>query len=398
MRDTALLQTALGLPTPWVVSGNRFDAVARRLDIDITFAKGARFTCPGCGATDCPVHDTEAKSWRHLNFFQHEAYLNARVPRIRCQSCGVRLVGVPWAREGSGFTLLFEAMVMPMLRATPVAEVARQVGEHDTRLWRVIHHYVDEARACDDHSGVTRAAFDETAARRGHDYVTLFVDLDAPPRVLFVADGKDADTVRAFAADLVAHGGDPARIQDACMDMSPAFIAGTAAHLRQAEITFDRFHIVKILNEAVDAVRRDEQKNRPELKRSRYLWLKNDTSLSDSLAKSHLKTARAWQIRLTFQEFYQQPSREAAEAFLKRWYFWAPHSRLPPIVEAARTLKRHWNGILRWHETKIANGILEGINSLVQAAKAKARGYRSSRNLKAMIYLIAGRLELALPT
>jgi transposase len=288
--------------------------------------------------------------------------------------------------------------------------VARQVGEHDTRLWRVIHHYVDEARTRDDHSRVTRAAFDETAARRGHDYVTLFVDLDTGPRVLFVADGKDADTVRAFATDLQAHGGDPARIQDACMDMSPAFIAGTAAHLPQAEITFDRFHIVKILNEAVDAVRRDEQKSRPELKRSRYLWLKNETSLSssqrerrDSLAKSHLKTARAWQIRLTFhrltfQEFYQQPSREAAEAFLKRWYFWATHSRLPPIIEAARTLKRHWNGILRWHKTKIANGILEGINSLVQAAKAKARGYRSARNLKAMIYLIAGKLELHLPT
>jgi transposase len=257
--------------------------------------------------------------------------LNARVPRIRCQSCGVRLVSVPWAREGSGFTLLFEAMVMPMLHATPVADVARQVGEHDTRLWRVVHHYVDEARACDDHSEVTRAAFDETAARHGHDYVTLFVDLDTAPRVLFGADGKDADTVRAFATDLIAHGGDPARIQDACMDMSPAFMAGTAAHLPQAAITFDRFHIVKILNAAVDTMRRDEQKSRPELKRSRYLWLKNETSLSssqrerrDSLAKSHLKTARAWQIRLTFQEFYQQPSREAAEAFLKRWYVWAP--------------------------------------------------------------------------
>jgi transposase len=405
MRDTDLLQTALGLPAPWAVSGSRFDAAARRLDIDITFAKGARFACPDCGATDCPVHDTEAKSWRHLNVFQHEAYLNARVPRIRCQACGVRLVSVPWARAGSGFTLLFEAMVMPMLRATPVAEVARQVGEHDTRLWRVIHHYVDAARARDDHSRVIRAAFDETAARRGHDYVTLFVDLDAAPRVLFVADGKDADTVRAFADDLIAHGGDPARIQDACMDMSPAFIAGTAAHLPEAEITFDRFHIVKILNEAVDAVRREEQKSRPKLKRSRYLWLKNDTSLSDSqrekrdsLARSHLKTARAWQIRLTFQAFYQQPSRETAEAFLKRWYFWATHSRLSPVIEAAQTIKRHWNGILRWHETKVANGILEGINSLVQAAKAKARGYRSSRNLKAMIYLIAGRLELALPT
>ncbi len=84
--------------------------------------------------------------------------------------------------------------------------------------------------------------------------------------------------------------------------------------------------------------------------------------------------------------------------FLKKWYFWATHSRLPPMIDAARTVKRHWNGILRWHDSKIANGILDGINSLVQAAKAKARGYRSSRNLHAMIYLIAGKLELALPT
>ena len=404
MRDTELLQAALGLGTPWAVSGSRFDALARRLDIDITFAKGARFACPCCEATGCPVHDTEQKSWRHLSFFQHEAYLNARVPRIRCEVCGVKRVNVPWAREGSGFTLLFEAMLMPLLRSTPVAEVARHVGEHDTRLWRVLHHYVDEARARDDHSAVSRAAFDETSARRGHDYVSLFVDLDGP-RVLFVANGKDAATVGAFADDLKAHGGDPARIEEVCMDMSAAFIAGAAAHLPQAEITFDRFHIVKIINEGVDEVRREEQKSRPELKQSRYVWLKNETNLSsgqrelrDSLARSNLKTARAYQIRLTFQEFYQQPTRKDAEVFLKKWYFWATHSRLPPMIEAARTVKRHWNGILRWHDSKIANGILEGINSLVQAAKAKARGYRSSRNLHAMIYLIAGKLELALPT
>jgi len=403
MRDTDLLQAALGLGTPWAVSGSRFDALARRLDIDITFAKGARFACPCCEATGCPVHDTEQKSWRHLSFFQHEAYLNARVPRIRCEVCGVKRVNVPWAREGSGFTLLFEAMLMPLLRSTPVAEVARHVGEHDTRLWRVLHHYVDEARARDDHSTVSRAAFDETSARRGHDYVSLFVDLDGP-RALFVANGKDAATVGAFADDLKAHGGDPARIEEVCMDMSAAFIAGAAAHLPQAEITFDRFHIVKIINEGVDEVRREEQKSRPELKQSRYVWLKNETNLSsgqrelrDSLARSNLKTARAYQIRLTFQEFYQQPTRKDAEVFLKKWYFWATHSRLPPMIDAARTVKRHWNGILRWHDSKIANGILEGINSLGQAAKAKARGYRTSHNLKAMIYLIAGKLELALP-
>jgi transposase len=222
---------------------------------------------------------------------------------------------------------------------------------------------------------------------------------------LIVADGKDAATVEAFAADLAQHGGSAERVGEVCIDMSPAFIKGTQAQLPNAEITFDTFHAVKIVNDAVDQVRRAEQKDRPELKKTRYIWLKNQSNLSQaqldalgSLADLNLKTARAYQIRLTFQDLYAQPSRQAAEAFLKKWYFWATHSRIKPVIEAARTVKRHWDGILRWFDSKIANGILEGINSLVQAAKAKARGYRSSRNLKAIIYLIAGKLELKLPT
>jgi transposase len=392
MRDFETFQAALGLKDPWFITGSRFDAAAKRLDIDLGFNKRALFACPCCGAADCPVYDARPLTWRHLNFWQHQTYLHARVPRVRCKACGVKKMSVPWAREDSGFTLLFESHVMDLVPAMPVAAAARLVGEHDTRLWRVIHHYVDAARARADHSGISRVAFD--------DYVSLFVNLDRA-QVLFVADGKDAATVSAFADDLSEHGGDPAAIAEVCIDMSPAFIKGTAAHLPQAEITFDKFHTVKIINDAVDAVRREEQTSRPELKRTRYAWLRNETNLStgqrdiiDSLALSNLKTARVYQIRLTFQAFYQQPSRQHAEAFLKRWYFWATHSRLQPMIDAARTIKRHWHGILRWHDTHIANGILEGINSLVQAAKAKARGYRSSHNLKAMIYLIAGKLEI----
>ena len=403
MRDIQLLQLGLGLTPPWTVNRCDFDPTAHRLDIDIDFAPGSRFACPSCGAADCPPHDTARMTWRHLNFFQHQAYLNARVPRVRCETCGVKQVGVPWARPDSGFTLLFEAMVMTMVAAMPVKAVARMVGEHDTRLWRIIHHYVDAARTNADAAGVTDVAVDETAARRGHDYITLFVDIDKA-KVLFVAEGKDAETVAAFAEDLTAHGGDPEAIREVCIDMSPAFIKGVAEHLPQAGVTFDKFHAVKIVNDAVDEVRREEQKSRPELKKTRYVWLKNETSLSngqreqrDRLANSNLKTARAYQVRLTFQELYQQPTREAAEAFLKKWYFWATHSRLPPMIEAAKTTKRHWDGILRWFDSKIANGLIEGINSLVQAAKAKARGYRSTRNLKAMVYLLAGKLDLRLP-
>ncbi len=296
---------------------------------------------------------------------------------------------------------------MTMLSAMPVNTVARMVDEHDTRLWRVLHHYVEQARARTDASDVTRVAIDATAARRGHDYISLFVDIDQA-RVLFATEGRDAGTVAAFARDLTAHGGDPEAVSEVCIDMSPAFIKGVGESLPRAAVTVDKFHAVKILgssprtNDAVDQVRRTEQKRQGLLRGTRYIWLRNPADLSErqratlhALPMQHLKTARAWQIRLAFQDLYDQPSAAAGAGFLNRWYFWATRSRLDPMIEAARTVKRHWYGILRWFDSRIANGLIEGINSLVQAAKA--RGYRSIRNLKAIVYLLAGKLDLALP-
>jgi len=405
MRDTDLFQLALVLRPPWQVVSCAFDLDNRRLDIEIDFPRGSIFSCPSCGREGCSAYDTERRTWRHLNFFQHEAYLTTRVPRVRCGKCGIKTVEVPWARSGSGFTLLFEALIMLMAKAMPVKSIADIVKEHDTRLWRVLDHYVDAARQEADFSAVTDVGVDETSSKRGHNYVSLFVDLEAP-RVLFVTEGKDASTLERFKTDLEVHQGDPSHIQEICCDMSPAFIKGVEKHFPEAHLTFDKFHVLKILNETVDEVRRQEQQIRPELKGTRYLWLKNPENLKanqtetlETLAikKLNLKTSRAYHIRMNFQEFWNQPV-HAAEAFLKKWYFWATHSRLEPIKEAAYTMKRHWDGILRWFTSKINNGILEGINSLIQAAKARARGYRTTKNLITMIYLIGGKLQFHLPT
>lgn len=384
-----------------MVSRCSFTVESGRLDIYLDFPRGSTFPCPVC-ADDAKAYDTENLTWRHLNFFQHQTYLHARTPRVECPRCGVHRVAVPWARPDSGFTLLFEAFVMQLAKVMTVFAAARLVGEHDTLLWRIVNHYVDLARSRADHSLVTQVGIDETAARRGQDYVSLFVDMDER-KVLFVAPGKDSATVAAFAQDLQAHRGDPKAITEASVDMSLAFIKGITQELPNASITFDKFHLVGLVNDAVDEVRRLERKLHPELSGSRYIWLKNPANLTVNqknrlagfdLTRCHLKTARAYQIRLAFQDLYNQPP-DKAEAYLNKWYFWATHSRIQPIIDAAKTIRRHQEGVLRWFTSKINNGILEGINSLVQAAKAKARGYRSNRNFATIIYLIAGKLDLS---
>lgn len=404
MKDTDLFQLALSLMPPWMVRGCSFDVSEKRLDIQIDFERGGTFSCPACGRAECGAYDTEERTWRHLNFFEHVTYLHAWVPRVKCPDCGIKTVPVPWARTGSGFTLLFEAFVLMMAGQMPVGPLARIVGEHDTRIWRIITHYVEEARGREDFSGVKAVGVDETGARKGHDYISLFVDMKRS-KLMFATEGKDAKTVKAFKKDFKAHKGKPKKVEEVSMDMSPAFISGVRDHFPNAEVTFDRFHAVKLVSKALDETRRAEQKDRPELKNSRYAILKNPENLTLKQAEmiivvmslANLKTARGYRIKRAFQALYDQPA-EMAEAYLKRWYFWATHSRIPAMVKAARTVKAHWDGILRWFQSGITNAVLEGINSLIQAAKARARGYRTIKNFITISYLIAGKLTFHLPT
>jgi len=279
MKDTELFQMALGLAPPWKVVYCEFNLEKKRLDIELDFPRGSAFSCPECGRPGCKAYDTEEKTWRHLNFFQYKAYLSARVPRVRCKGCGVKVVNVPWSRPGSGFTLLFEAMVMLLARQMPVKAIAGIIKEHDTRLWRIVDHYVEEARKEADFSPVRQVGVDETSRKRGHNYVTVFVDLKAP-KVLFATEGKDASTLQQFKEDLISHKGDAKAIEEVCCDMSPAFISGVEEHFPEAQLTFDKFHVLKIINEAVDEVRRQENQYRPELKKTRYIWLKNPNNLT----------------------------------------------------------------------------------------------------------------------
>lgn len=399
-----LFRIALGLEKPWYIKTIDFKVEEKQLDLHIDFDSGSKFPCASCGRSGCHVHDTIERTWRHLNFFQFKTYLHCRVPRTECEDCGVKQVKVPWARKSSGFTLLMDSMIVILAQHMPAKTVADIIGEHDTRIWRVLEHYVQEARSNEDFSNVHSVGVDETSRAKGHKYISVFVDLDES-RVIHVCEGRDSGTVTSFKHDYEAHKGLAEDVADFCCDMSSAFISGIESNFENAAITFDRFHVMKLMNEAVDQVRRDEQAHNANLKRTRYIWLKNPENLTSrqvkelgSLKDMHLKTSRAHDLKLSLRDFWNIRDTILAESYLKKWYFWATHSRLAPVIDKAKTFKHHWNGILNYINTRIDNGVLEGINSLIQAAKNSSRGFRSTKNFIITIYLRLGKLHFNLPT
>lgn len=401
-----LFAKALLIEKPWFVEEVKFDLAAGKLEIWIDFERGSTFYFEDkeLGIKGhFKAYDTANKTWRHLNFFQYQCLLHAWVPRVDLGNGKYRQVQTPWEGLAAGFTLLFEALILELVKVMPVHNVCELFGTNDNKVWTMIKAYTTKARAEEDYFGVEVVGFDETSVRKNHDYVSLCVDLEEK-KTIFVTEGKDSKVIADFVQDLIAHGGLPENIKQVSCDMSPAFIKGVEENLPKADIVFDRFHVTKVINEAVDKVRRSEVADNPILKNSRYVFLKNRENLTVNqqrqlegirLSGLNLKTMKALNIREAFQQIYQAPTSEMFVKLLRKWYFWATHSRIEPIKEAAYTIARHWKGIVSWINYKISNGILEGFNSIFQAAKAKARGYQRADSIKAIIYLLTGKLDFS---
>lgn len=400
--STKLFETALGIVEPWFVQGVQFDAAKKTLTIAVDFVAGSRFAVPGIEGTH-PAHDTVAKRYRHLNFFQHECYLEVRMPRVKLPNGGVRLVEPDWAGKLAGFTLLFEALILTLCREMTFAAVARLVNLSWYRVTAICGRYVDLALDAADFSEVKRLAADETSRARGHEYVSLFADAEER-KVLFVAEGRSADTVEAFAKDLGERGGDAEAIESVSIDMSPAFIKGVTEHLPNARITFDKFHVIAHASSALDKTRRIEHKRDPSLKGLRWALLKDRQKLNagqradlDALL-GHLttkRTARAWLYREQLREILDRKQINVVSSMLAQWCTNVMRSKVEPMKEVAKLIRNHFDGIVAWTQTRQTNGFLEALNGLFQAAKRKARGYGKFSTIRTVIFLIAGKLDFA---
>jgi transposase len=397
-----LFEAALGITSPWYINGVEFDVAKKTLSIAVDFIAGSRFAVPGVEGLH-PAHDTVTKRYRHLNFFQHECYLEVRVPRVRLPDGGIRQVEPDWAGRLAGFTLLFEALIMAMCREMTFAAVSRLVGLSWHQVVAICKRYVELGLEQADFSEVKRLAADETSKARGHDYITLVADADLR-RVLFVTEGKDADTIKAFAADFTAHGGDPAAVESISIDMSKAFIKGVTKHLPNARITFDKFHVIAHASTAVDKTRRIEQRTDPSLKGLRWKLLRDRGDLTPD-ARADLdalvaqvttkRTARAWLYKEQLREIMERKQVNVVRNMLTQWATNVMRSKVEPMKEVAKMIRSHLDGIVAWTQTRQTNGFLEAINGLFQAAKRKARGYGNFSTIRTVVFLLAGKLDFS---
>lgn len=402
-----ILALGLGLEEPWKIVDQWLDTdkSPNELHIRISADRGSRFPCPMCGEL-CKAHDFKEFTWRHLNFFQHHCYLTAEVPRIKCQEHGVRRVHVPWAREGSQFTLLFEQAAMSLVREMPVSAAARFMEITDKRLWRVVDHYVGRAISKLDLDTLVALGLDETSLR-GHDYVTVFIDLDRASRpVIFATPGKGKECLKAFNAHLEEHGGKPEHIAEIVCDMSPAFLSAAGEQFDNAMVTVDWFHVVKLFSDALEKVRRSEQKQQGFPKSVRWALLKGEEKAKsdkqqealNELETSGFATAKAYRIKEMLRWIRYSTTAQSAKWRITHFIRHAEEQidgdpLLKPVQKALTTFKEIADLVSRRWISKHTNARLEGLNSLFQSAKSRARGYRKYRTFITMIYLIAAPIE-----
>lgn len=405
MRDTELYRHLLGLVAPWEVERVELSAEDGRVDVWVAHPARTRFACPDCGRELSVYDHSVERAWRHLDSCAFLTFLHASPPRVDCPEHGVRQARLPWAEPNSRFTTLFERLAIDVLGACDVAAAAGLLRVSWDQAWHLMERAVARGLAAKPLAAPTHVGVDEKAAGRGQDYITIVSDLDAGT-VEFIADERRQASLDGYYEQFTTE--QLAGIEAVAMDMWEPFAASTRAHLADADskIVFDRYHLMGYLTGAVDTVRKQENRalaaaGDKSLAGSKYLWLYSAENLPAkhtdrfaALRSGDLKTARAWAIKESLRHFWSYRRRGWAAKHFKRWYFWATHSRLKPIIEAAKTLKRHEAGLLSYFKHRITNAGAEGLNSHVQAIRVSARGYRNREHFKTAIYFHLGGLQL----
>lgn len=406
MDSKELYAVLLGVRTPWTVAAVEMDVPKQEVVVQVTHPAGTRFRCPQCERELAVFDHLAERRWRHLDSCQFLTYLQARPPRVHCPEHGKHAVALPWAEGASRFTTMFEALAIDVLLATNVKNAAALLRITWDEAWGLMERAVIRGRAAKAQAVPEYIGVDEKAIAKGHQYMTLVSDLDEA-RVEYVGEERKEATLAAYYEAFSP--AQRAGIKAVSMDMWPPFIQATQAAVpgAEAKIVFDRFHIMRHVSEGLDRVRRQENKalrttGDDTLVGSKYLWLQGAHGLSEAaqrrltpLMDSSLKTARAWAMKESLRTWWSYRSQAQAAQFWKRWYFWATHSRLRPMIEAARLIQRHLANVLTYFTHRVTNAVAEGLNSKIATIQKRACGFRNRDHFKIAVYFHCGGLQLA---
>jgi transposase len=404
MRDRELYRQLMGLREPWKVTEVKVDFDGLKVDVWVEWPAEQQGVCPECGK-GCRIYDhRDERQWRHLDTMQFQTILHCRVPRVNCLEHGTKSMDIPWAEKSSRFTALFERLSIDVLLGCQNQSQAKELLKLS---WDEVHLIQEKAVK----RGLGRRVsgelkyigVDEKSFLKGHRYATVLSDLDNS-RVLDVARDRKEESLEELLNKIPQEQRDP--ITAVALDMWEPYINAVEQQLPQADIVHDKFHIAKYLGEAVDKVRKAENRNLVKqedgtLKGTKYLWLTNANNWTEQQQSSFkelkdkgLKVGRAWSIKERFSELWEYRYEKAARNFFKKWYCWATHARLKPMAEVAKKLKRHLENILTYLKHRITNAVAEGLNSKIQQVKSAARGFRNFENFRIAILFFCGKLDM----
>jgi transposase len=400
MDSTELYRQLLGVRSPWTVERVEMSVHDVRVDVYLSHAAGARFGCPECGDEHSVYDHADERRWRHLDSCQFRTLLHARAPRVKCPEHGVRQARLPWAEPGSRFTLLFEALAIDVLLSTDVKKASMLLGLTWDEAWHIMERAVVRGRSAKPEAMPSMIGVDEKAIAKGHRYMTLVCDLEEAS-VEYIGDERREASLRAYFAAFEPEARE--ELEAISLDMWPPYINACRQDIPNADrkMVFDRFHIMRHVVDAVDTVRKREHKALLEagdttLAKSKYLWLYSAENVPEKsrerfaeLKDAHLKTARAWALKESLRELWDCQHEGQAAEFWRRWYFWATHSRLPPMIAAAKMVARHLPNVLTYFRHRITNAMAEGLNSKIATIQKRACGYRNAAHFKIAVYLAA---------
>jgi transposase len=378
-------------------------------EIVVTLRRRTRkLRCP-CGYTTRARYDASIRRWRHIDLGACKLFLKAEVRRVDCPLCGVRTEDVPWARPRARHTRDFEDVVTWLAKRTDKTTVARFLRcswqAVDAIVSRVVADHIDERRLDD----LYRIGVDEISYKRGHEYITVVADHDSG-EVVWAAEGRTTEVLNSFFDELGEQRS--ARLVAVSMDLGHAYAKSAREKVPHARICLDPFHVVAFMNRALDSVYSKATSTRGELRLDGRTWRKLRTVLRTgqerlrdeqrellaSMRRARSELFRAWEIKEGLRDLYRIVKPKDAAAYLDAWFRRAARSRIKPIVDLVRRMRKHRDGILAAVELGLSNSRLEGINAKIRVIQHRGYGYHSAESLIAMTYLCLGGVSVELPT